>query len=85
MRQIFGAIQQFMINVGIASVAPHAQIREAQAHAMAVILGRVYHHVLIDVSTAMNRITREAYPIFAAILAFNARSVDGDFFRKFFG
>lgn len=62
MRQILIGIEQRMINIGAALVAPHGQVAEAQDQRMlgpsAMLL-----HVLIDVATAADALAAQAYPI----------------------
>jgi hypothetical protein len=54
-QQVLELVERGVVNVAVAAVAPHAEIGEAEAHAVLLIaLEAVKQHVLVDVPAAVD-------------------------------
>jgi len=63
-----------MLDVAVALVAPHAEIRQRYSDAMSGVLLVVSRHVALNVSTTEHGLTMQAHPILGSVGTHSARA-----------
>ena len=75
MSQLLMRNHYFIVNITFTLIAPYSQVTETKNHLM-TSHGSMVHHVVLNISRAINFVTCQADPVFWGVLARFTRLID---------